>query len=328
MEPSYISLYNNKELKKRAESLYNSLIKCEICPRKCRVNRFKEVGFCRSGINIKVSEINPHFGEEPVITGKKGSGTIFFSNCTMSCVYCQNFQISQEGLGKEISIEELAEGMIRLQRLGCHNINLVTPTHFIPQILMSLVIACEKGLNIPIVYNTNGYDLIDTLKVLDGIVDIYLPDIKYSDNEKAILYSKAKDYVEISRKAIKEMYRQVGNLLINNEGIAERGLIVRHLVLPEDIAGTSSSLKFLAEEISPKVAISMMSQYTPLYKAYKIPPLNRYITEKEYENATKFLEVFGLQNGWVQEFIDRNYLFVPNFKRKIVFKGNKFIENT
>ncbi len=248
-----------------------------------------------------ISSYNLHFGEEPVLSGTKGSGTIFLTNCTLRCVFCQNYPISQLGAGKEYTVEEMADMMLELQEAGAHNINFVTPSHFIPQILKAILIAAEKGLSIPIVYNTSGYDAVDALRLLDGVVDIYLPDIKYSDNEVAKKLSRAKSYVEINRAALKEMHRQVGDLVVDENGIAVRGLIVRHLVLPNELAGTKEAMEFLAREISPNTVVSLMSQYFPAHKAYDFPEIARTITAEEYLKAIKYMEEAGLKRGWIQE---------------------------
>ncbi len=303
-EPSYLGL-GVGEIKRRAELAYEGLRSCELCPWRCRVNRMEggKRGVCRSYSRVKVASYNLHYGEEPPISGRRGSGTIFFSNCTLRCVFCQNYPISQLGTGKEYSDEELAEMMLYLQEEGAHNINFVTPTHFVANILNALYIAVNKGFRLPLVYNTSGYELEETLKLLDGIIDIYLPDIKYSDDKMAKKYSRAKDYVKHNRAALKEMYRQVGNLILNEEGVAVRGLIIRHLVLPNDISGTRESLRFIAEELSPEVTISLMSQYFPAYRASSYRELWRRITPREYLAAVEAMELYGLKNGWTQDFL-------------------------
>ncbi len=301
--PSYRRLLKSGELEKRVEEAYKRLESCNLCPWRCGVNRLKNEkrGVCRSGLNPMVSSYNLHFGEEPVLSGTRGSGTIFFTNCTLRCVFCQNFPISQLGAGKEYSVEELAEMMLELQAKGAHNINFVTPSHFIAQILKATLIAAEKGLSIPLVYNTSGYDAVDALRLLDGVVDIYLPDIKYSDNRVAKKYSRAKNCVEVNRAALKEMHRQVGDLVVDEEGIAVRGLIIRHLVLPNGLAGTKEAMEFIAKELSPNTVVSLMSQYFPAHKAHDYPELSRSITAEEYLEAIKYLEEAGLRRGWIQE---------------------------
>lgn len=292
---NYINLYKSGELKKRVETALNLLKKCFLCPNRCGVNRLKdEKGICMTGRCALVASYNPHFGEEAPLVGKYGSGTIFFSNCNLKCVFCQNYDISQMGYGKQIKPEELARIMLNLQNMGCHNINFVSPTHIVPQILEALSIAIENGLNLPLVYNSNGYDEIDTLKLLDGIIDIYMPDFKYGDDEKAEKYSGIKNYFKIASLAIKEMQKQVGDLIIEN-GIAKKGLIIRHLVLPENIAGSEKVLKFIAENISKNVYLNIMFQYRPEYKAYKFKELKRGINMDEYEKVIDFAKKCGLK---------------------------------
>ncbi len=293
--PSYLNL-SKKEIEKRIEKLFKILENCEICPRKCHVNRLKgERGYCQLGFLPQVSAFHPHFGEEAPLVGKFGSGTIFFTSCNLSCVYCQNYEISQLRIGQEIPFEGLAKMMIKLQEMGCHNINLVTPTPQVPQILKSLSLAIDMGLKIPLVYNTSSYDLVEILKILDGIVDIYLPDTKYSDEKIAKKYSQAPHYFEIMKKAIKEMHRQVGDLILNEQGIAFRGLMVRHLVLPNDLAGSEKIFEFLANEISKNTFLNIMDQYYPCYKAFQFPEISRRITKEEFERAVNLAKKFGLK---------------------------------
>jgi len=292
------------ELEHRIDEAYKLLAACRVCPRECGVNRLEDerTGFCRSGLDPVISSVSPHHGEEPPLSGTKGSGTIFFTNCNLHCVYCQNYPISQMGNGAERTVGELACQMLWLQEQGCHNLNLVTPTHFVPQILKALGISRERGFALPIVYNTSGYESLETVRLLDGIVDIYLPDMRYNDNAVALKYSVAPHYVESNRAAIKEMYRQVGNLVMDEQGIAKRGIIIRHLVLPGGLSGTEGVMKFLAEEISQDVYISLMSQYFPACKTDEFPEINRRITEVEYDAAYDSKMRYGLKNGWVQEF--------------------------
>ncbi len=299
-----VSMISDTVLHERIEAAYQLLDSCRVCPRECGVNRLKndKIGFCRSGLNAVVSSAGPHHGEEPPISGTKGSGTIFFANCNLHCVYCQNYPISQMGTGNERTIAELACQMLWLQEQGCHNLNLVTPTHFMPQILKALGIAKERGFHLPIVYNTSGYESVEALRLLDGIVDIFLPDMRYSEGKAALRYSIAPHYPEINRAAVMEMFRQVGNLELDENGIAKRGLIIRHLVLPNGNSGTEGVMKFLAEEISKDVHLSLMSQYFPAYKAHEIPELSRRITSEEYDEAYQIMQGYGLENGWVQEF--------------------------
>lgn len=302
MYPAYLESYHNGMLNKIIEKGFKLLGSCCICPRKCGINRLKnEKGFCKTGLKPKVCSFLPHHGEEPPISGSRGSGTIFFSNCNMTCVYCQNYEFSQLGEGREVEFEELADFMTRLEDMGCHNVNLVTPTHVMPQILKALSMAINKGLNIPLVYNTGGYELAEVLKLLDGIVDIYLPDMRYADNDMAIKYSGAQDYPKYNQEALKEMHRQVGVAKINAEGIIERGMIIRHLVLPHNIAGTEQIMKFIARELSQYTYISLMSQYTPHYQAHKFKDISRRITYEEYQAAKEAMQRYGLYNGWVQD---------------------------
>lgn len=294
--PSYINLYKTGELKERIKKVEEILKKCSLCPRKCGVDRTKnEKGYCKGGYLPRVSSYNPHFGEEEPLVGVGGSGTIFFSGCNLLCVFCQNYEISHLNEGEEVSPTALAKMMLYLQKIGCHNINFVTPTHFVLPILKALEIAIEYGFSLPIVYNCGGYEEVETLKLLEGIIDIYMPDIKYSEPEVASSYSNAEDYFEIAKKAVKEMHRQVGDLRINKEGIAERGLLVRHLVLPEKKAGTEKIMKFIAEEISLYTYINIMDQYYPCYQAKKYPSLSKRITAQEYKEAVEIAWKFGLR---------------------------------
>jgi len=317
--PSYLSLSVSGELSKRAKRLTARLASCDICPRKCGVNRLKkEHGFCHSGALPIVASYCVHRGEEPAISGLRGSGTIFFGNCNLRCVFCQNFQISQDPQkqkANEVSIETLAGYMLELQAQGCHNINLVSPSHFVPQIVSALAIAIPRGLKLPLVYNTNAYDSLETLKELDGIIDIYLPDIKYSDDEKAVRYSNAPDYTNTSRQAIKEMFRQTGELILDGDGTAQRGVIVRHLILPENIAGSKEALKWLAQEVSSEVTISLMSQYHPTHHASRFPQIARPISRAEYDEVMQALEGLELGNGWVQG-MDAPQNYLPDFEKE------------
>jgi putative pyruvate formate lyase activating enzyme len=306
-KPSYLNL-SNQEFEKRIERFFKILKNCEICPRNCHVNRLKgEKGFCQLGYLPMVSAYHPHFWEESVLVGRYGSGTIFFTSCNLNCVYCQNYEISQLRIGEEISFERLAEIMIELQNLGCHNINLVTPTCQVPQIVKALFLARDKGLKIPLVYNTNAYDSVETLRLLEGIIDIYMPDFKYSDNKIAKKYSNAPNYFEIAKKAIKEMHRQVGDLKLKmkneklkiskkgTEGLAYRGLLVRHLVLPNNLAGSEKIFQFLAREISRNTFLNIMDQYLPAFQALFYPELSRPITKKEYQEVVNLAKKAGLR---------------------------------
>jgi len=297
MYPSYLNL-SPYEWKERINKAYEILKSCSLCGRKCGVDRISGgKGPCKGGILPKVSSYNLHFGEEPPISGTRGSGTIFFTGCSMRCCFCQNYPISQLGVGNEIKIEKLSKIMLSLQRSGAHNINLVTPTHFVPQILVSLKIASENGLRIPIVYNTGGYDTIETLNLLDSIVDIYMPDSKYGDDKNSLRFSDSPVYVKTNREAIIQMWKQVGDLEIVN-GIAKRGILVRHLVLPNNISHPDEVLRFL-QSVSKNMYVSLMSQYFPCNRAYQYPELSRRITKKEYERAYKTLQKLGLR-GYTQ----------------------------
>jgi putative pyruvate formate lyase activating enzyme len=305
-----------KDIKERIEKAYALLENCTVCPRECKVNRVKgEIGFCGIGTNPRVASYNVHHGEEPPISGTRGSGTIFFSGCNMKCKYCQNFPISQLRYGKEITTQELAEMMLYLQSKGCHNVNFVTPSHLIPQVLQSLSLAWEKGFNLPLVYNTSGYDSVKTLKLLDGIIDIYLPDMRYADDSIAKELSSAEDYVEINRLAIKEMYRQVGNLVIDEHGIAAKGLVIRHLILPHNQAGSEDIFRFIKTEVSEEAYVSLMGQYFPSYKAGECVSIDRKITPEEYESAVDSFFKAGLSRGWMQE--GSIYPPAPKLKKRV-----------
>ncbi|MDD1752405.1 MAG: radical SAM protein [Methanotrichaceae archaeon] len=284
-------------LEDRADDLLARLESCQICPRNCGVNRLEnEIGFCRVGRKAKVYSYTPHFGEEAPLVGVHGSGTIFFSGCNMGCVFCQNYDISQMSQGQEVEAKVLADMMIHLQDRGCHNINFVTPTHIVPQILEALVLARDKGLSVPLVYNSSGYDFVDTLKRLDGIFDIYMPDAKYGSDEMAMKYSKAPKYTHYMKTSIKEMHHQAGDLQIEDD-MAIRGLLVRHLILPSDLAGTAEIVRFLAEEISKDTYLNIMAQYHPEYNACSYPELDRRITMKEYRDSVKLAVEAGLIRG-------------------------------
>ncbi len=293
--PSYLALLETGELDKRIEELYARLESCNLCPNACGVNRLKgEVGFCKVKDKPVIASYGPHFGEEKPLVGKNGSGAIFFTYCNMACVYCQNWEISHLGEGTEIKVEDLGAIMLLLQMWGCHNINLVTPTHQIPFIVKAIKLAAESGLNLPIVYNCGGYESLETLQLLKGIVDIYMPDIKYMDEKTALKLSKVKKYPEVVKKAVKEMHSQVGDLVIEG-GIAKKGLIVRHLVLPEDLSQTEEVVKFIAEEISKNTYFNLMDQYRPCGDAWKYPPLDRKITREEWNKALELAYRYGLK---------------------------------
>jgi len=302
MYPSYLESYNKRKLDKAIEEGFLRLKSCSMCPRKCKINRLEnKSGFCKTGLKPKVCSFLQHHGEEPPISGSRGSGTIFFSYCNMNCVYCQNYEFSQTGNGREVDFEELAQMMLELQKMGSHNINLVTPTHVMPQILKSLKIAVSRGLNLPIVYNTGGYELPEMIKLLEGIVDVYLADMRYGTSDMSLKYSNAPDYPKYNQDAVKEMHRQVGVAGFDEEGIIKRGLVIRHLVLPNGISGTDKIMEFIAGDISVDSYISLMSQYIPYYKASGFKEISRRITIQEYEDAKKSMQKCGLYNGWIQE---------------------------
>ena len=299
---------------------------CDICPHDCRNDRIAgEIARCYSGYLPVVSSYTPHFGEEPLLVGTHGVGNIFFGNCNLRCVYCQNFEISQnwkEEKRNEVSFERLAEMMLELQAKGCHSIGLVSPTHFVPQIVKSLLIAVANGLHLPIIYNTNAYDSVGVLKLLDGIVDIYLPDLKYSEEEMGYRYSKVKGYPAAARDAIKEMHRQVGARLVRgDDGLVKRGLIIRHLVLPNDLAGSSENLRWIRDELGQDVTMSVMAQYFPTHKATTTELLDRKIREREYEKVLETLDRLGMEHGWAQEYQASEY-YRPEFEnREKPFRG-------
>ena len=303
MNPSYLTAQKTGKLTKVIIATNKLLESCSICPRKCKINRLKgAMGFCKTGLQAEVYSYMAHHGEEPPISGTKGSGTIFFSHCNMACVYCQNYEFSQKNeQGRGVSGQELAEIMLKLQERDCHNINLVSPTHVMPQILQALKIAIEKGLKIPLVYNTSGYELPEMIQLLDGIIDIYLPDMRYADTIMSQKFSSAPDYPKCNQLAVKEMNRQVGLAQINSKGIIEKGVIIRHLVLPANISGTEKIMKFIAQELSVHTYISLMSQYSPYYKACDYPELKRKLTLQEYEAAQDSMDKYSLHNGWTQD---------------------------
>ena len=294
--PAYLDLHQASVLEERAKKLAESLESCDLCPRNCGVNRLKgETGVCGVGREAWVTSHGPHFGEENPLRGWKGSGTIFFSGCNLNCLYCQNSDISQHLSGVKVSTETLANMMLELENRGCHNINLVSPTHVAAQILQAIAYAVNVGLRLPIVVNTGGYDSISTLRMLDGIVDIYMPDMKYSKAEVGSKYSNIPEYPEMNQKAVLEMHRQVGDLKLDSRGIAERGLLVRHLVLPGNLAGSKEILEFLADKVSLNTYINIMDQYRPAYQAYLHPELNRRITRTEYQEVLDLAKNLGLE---------------------------------
>jgi len=293
--PAYRALLPNEELARRAETAGKMLERCCLCPRACGVDRLAdERGECNTGRRAVVSSAHLHFGEEPPLVGWGGSGTIFFTNCNMHCQYCQNYDISQLGKGAEVETAELADIMLQLQQAGAHNINLVTPSHVVPQILAAVNQAAAAGLRIPLVYNTGGYDALPTLRLLDGVVDIYMPDAKYADEEIAHQLSQVAHYPQVNQQALCEMHRQVGDLVVDAQGIARRGLIVRHLVLPENLAGTRQVMRFLAEKLSPDTYVNVMAQYRPYYHAHDFAALRRRITQDDYQQAVATALSFGL----------------------------------
>lgn len=322
-KPRYLDLYRTGELKRRAERLEARLASCDICPRACGIDRLRgETGFCHSGYLPIVASYCAHHGEEPVLSGSRGSGTIFFGNCNMRCIYCQNHQISQDDTlqrSNETSTRTLAERMLYLQEdLGCHNINLVSPSHFVPQIVRALNEAVPLGLKIPLVYNTGSYDSVATLWELEGIIDIYLADIRYADDSWSRRLSEAPGYPAAARAAIMEMQRQVGDLETGEDGIARRGLIIRHLIMPGGIAGSRESLSWLVNEVSPGVAVSIMSQYYPAHRARNYPPLDRKINRAEHDDVTRLVDELDIAEGWIQE-MESSESYRPDFSHENPF---------
>ncbi len=303
--PSYLNLYESGELRDRVEEAERRLEKCYMCPRVCGARRLEgEKGECGVGKYAIVSSFGPHHGEERVLRGWNGSGTVFFAGCNMRCVYCQNWEISQLRLGEEVPPETLARVFLKIQEMGCHNLNLVTPSHVVAQILRGLLIAIERGFRLPIVYNTSGYDSVATLRLLNGVVDIYMPDLKYGDSKTAEKYSGVKNYWEVATRAIKEMHRQVGDLIIGSDGLAKRGLLIRHLILPNGIANSKRVLEFIAREISVHSWVNIMDQYYPAYKALQYPELSRRITSREYREVVEYARSLGLHRGIPFEYMD------------------------
>ncbi len=292
--PAYLALLRSGELERRAQAAVAQLRDCDSCGRACHVDRTVQLGSCRTGVRAVVASAGPHFGEEDPLRGSSGSGTIFFSWCNLNCQYCQNADISQRGRGEEVEPKEIALMMLALQARGCHNINLVSPTHVVAPILSALLIAARAGLRIPLVWNTGGYDSMTTLRLLDGVVDIYMPDMKYADAEIGYQLSHVRDYPAVNRAAVREMFRQVGNLVLDERGVALRGLLVRHLVLPGGLAGTADIARFLAEEVSRDTYINVMDQYRPCYRAHKMVPLDRPVTAREVSAAMEAAREAGL----------------------------------
>ena len=292
--PAYLSLLSSGELQRRVRIAYSLLRECRLCGHRCSVDRFEKHGVCRTGVRALVTSFGPHYGEEDPLRGYRGSGTVFFAWCNLECQFCQNHDISQRGEGQETEPEQLAEMMLSLQVRGCHNVNLVSPTHVVPQILAALLIAAEAGLRLPLVYNTGGFDSPEALNLLENVVDIYMPDMKYAATEPARQYSRAPRYPHVNQAAVTEMHRQVGDLTLDQNGIARRGLLVRHLVLPGGLAGSDEIARFLATEISRDTYINMMDQYRPCYRAGEFPPLDRPLTRLEYAQALKDARAAGL----------------------------------
>ncbi len=319
-QPCYLKLYESGELDERVEKLYSVLESCELCPRKCKINRLEGAqGYCKSGKELMISSYSPHFGEEEPLVGISrlpiadvfrvshtgGSGTIFLTSCNLLCLYCQNYEISHLGQGAESSIDRISGIMLHLQNKGCHNINFVTPTHFTPQLVKSIKVAVGKGLRLPIVWNCGGYENVEIIKLLDGIVDIYMPDIKYSGSEPAKKYSNTPDYFDRCKEAAKEMHRQVGDLKLDERGIAYRGLLIRHLILPNDLAGSEAILRFISEVISTNSYINIMSQYRPEGRAYQYKELNCYPTKDEFYRVIDTAKDIGLTRGFQRKHMER-----------------------
>jgi putative pyruvate formate lyase activating enzyme len=320
-EPGYRALLASGELDERVEKLYAMLASCTVCPRDCGNDRLRDVlASCASGLDPIVSSYTPHHGEEPVLSGSRGAGNIFLGNCNLRCVYCQNFQISQDfqiQRHNAVSVERLSEMMLELEDRGCHNIGFVSPTHFAPQVARAILLAARRGLSLPVIYNTNAYDSVEVLRLLDGVVDIYLPDLKYADNSSGWIYSKVPDYAERAREAVLEMYRQKGaSRVFGEDGLLKSGLLVRMLVLPNNVAGIADSLAWIAETLSPRVAISLMAQYYPIHRAAeneKYAAVNRSITAGEWEEAVAALEANGMASGFHQELETANRYYRPDF---------------
>lgn len=294
--------------------MIQKLNSCTLCPRNCKINRLLgKKGYCKCDDKIKIALASIHNYEEPCISGKNGSGTIFFSNCNLNCIYCQNYKISHEGFGKEITIEHLADIFIKQQEKGVNNINLVTPTMYVYQIIQAIDIAKKNGLHIPIIYNSNGYESVETIELLKGYVDVYLPDLKYYSNEIAIKYSKAQNYFETATKAIKKMYEQVGTAIFDENGIIQKGVIIRHLILPNHILNTKYILKWIKENMPEDIYVSIMAQYFPTYVAKQDSLINRKLTKKEYKEVEQYLYLLNIQNGYMQELGEYEEEYVPNF---------------
>ncbi len=321
--PGYVHLYRNGELKDRVARAVAALAACTLCPRRCGVDRVGEDrGFCRTGRRAIVSGAVPHLGEEPCISGSRGSGAIFFTHCNLACMFCQNYQVSHLGRGEEVTAEELAELMLEFQRQRCHNINLVTPSHVGPQILEALLIAAAGGLTLPLVWNSGGYDGLETLALFDGVVSVYMPDFKYGKDDDATRSSRASDYVERAQDALREMYRQVGDLIIDSSGLAVGGMLVRHLVLPEDRSATRLCLGFLRDELSTDVGLSLMSQYRPTFLACRDPVLSRPLRPAEYAQAVQCAEEIGFDPAYIQ-YLESREDWIPDFEHDDPFRKSR-----
>jgi putative pyruvate formate lyase activating enzyme len=297
--PSYLRLHEKGELKNRIQILNKFMGECRLCPRECRVNRLKgDVGYCKAGSEIEISSAFPHFGEEPPLVGHHGSGTIFLTHCNLRCIFCQNYDIAHLGRGETVTVSEMARVMLRLQEMGCHNINFVTPTHYVPQIVASLPEAIDIGLRLPLVYNCSGYESIEVIRLLHDIVDIYMPDVKFMNGEYSAKFCNAPDYPEVINKVLEEMHHQVGDLTLNSDGVAEKGLLIRHLVMPKKVASSEEVLRFIAEEISVNSYVNIMEQYRPEYLAHDHPEINRRTTHKEYLEAVEVARHYHLYRGF------------------------------
>ncbi len=307
--PAYLELMENGLLEERCREVFRRLESCRLCPRECGNNRvLNQKGYCRTGLRAVVSSFSPHFGEEDPLVGTRGSGTIFFSHCNLYCLFCQNYEISHQGEGGEVSAEKLAQIMLHLQQMGCHNINFVSPSHVVAQILQALPIAVAGGLKVPLVYNTGGYDSMETIRLLEGIFDIYMPDIKFMSPETSQRFCRARDYPEKVKTAVLEMHRQVGDLIMNSQGIAQRGLLVRHLVLPHGQAGTREAMRFLAQDVSANTYVNVMAQYRPCGEAHRDSSLKRRITPEEFKQALQMAAEEGIhrldrrEGRWILRF--------------------------
>jgi putative pyruvate formate lyase activating enzyme len=297
--PAYHRLYESGELDRRVQTLRQILESCTLCPRQCHVDRLRdETGYCRAGRDLMVSSVFPHFGEEPPLVGRQGSGTIFLAHCNLRCLFCQNYDISHQERGEEITLDQAAQSMVRLQEIGCHNINFVTPTHYVPQIVAALPRAIESGLRVPLVYNCGGYESRDVIQLLDGVFDIYMPDVKFFSAEVAERFCNAPDYPEVVKSVLREMHRQVGDLQMDSCGIAQRGLLIRHLVMPHGLAGTEGIIGFIAQELSPHSYVNIMAQYRPMYRASEFPEISRAVTIGEFQEALEIARKSGIHRGF------------------------------